>query len=344
AEQAAVAAAAAADAAAQAQLSGDQLALNSDRTVRAGEVVEGDMVVVGGDLRIDGRVNGDVAVASGDLILGKDAVVSGDAIVTGGKLVNEGGRVFGEMRAVGVGSVVADRVREHTAARHQVRLERPWFEPIGEGIAGLGSTLAFGLLLAGAGAVLVFYARPQLDRVSDAVRGSTWKAGGVGLAANFLAIPLFVLVVVGLAVTIVGIPLLLVVVPLYPVAVAAAAAYGVVAVAHALGERTAEQRGSYESAHRNAYTYLFTGIFILLAPLVASNLLGMTGFLGWLGTLMGIVARIIIWAAATIGVGAVILTRGGSLRNRWPWQRRGAVEEPVFDADADPAGRGAPHG
>src|SRR5690606_41969114 len=108
--------------------------------------------------------------------------------------------------------------------------------------AGLMSPLAFGLVVGGAGALLIFSGHRYLDTVSDTIRTSTVRSGGVGIAALFLVVPAFVVLVVALAVSIIGIPLLLVAVPLYPLVIAAAAAFGLLASAHALGERTAEQR------------------------------------------------------------------------------------------------------
>lgn len=337
---------------------GDQVSLNGDLVVGRNEVVEGNVVVMRGNLRIEGEVHGDVRVAAGSLHLAEGASIQGDAKVAGGnltnhgsihgdarvaggKLINQGGEIFGEMRADGVEAINGRTLRNgrSPAAAQAVRVQRSWFAPIGEGIAGLISTLAFGLVLAGMGAALIFYGFPQLEMVSDAVRRGTLRAGGAGLAASFLVLPAFVVMVVALAVTIVGIPLLLVAVPLYPVAVAAAAAFGILAVAHAIGERTAEQRGSFQPLHRNSYTYLFSGIGILLAPLAASHLIQMTGFLSTLGSILEVFSWILVCAAAIIGVGAVLLTRAGT-RRPGAFRPFGGAADPDAAFDHDLAGRG----
>lgn len=295
-------------AAAPAHRTGDVLNINGDRTIGPGELVEGDVVVLNGDLTVAGEVRGDVTVARGDLRLENGAVVTGDAVVTAGRLVNRGARVQGEMRVVDEGRAM--EVEGGVPVAGRVRLGRSWFAPIGRGLVGLMETLALGLVLAGVGVGLIFYGMPQLSRLSDTVRGSTGRAAAVGLAAHFLVLPAFLLGGVALFVTIIGIPLLLVYVPLFAVAVLAAAAVGVVTVAHALGERTVEQRGGYDTRHRNAYSYVFTGLALLLAPLVVANLLGMTGFLGFVGDLVGVFAGVLLWAATSVGIGAVLI--GGS--------------------------------
>jgi len=314
---------------------GQSRIVTGDRTIEAGQTID-EIVVVGGDLRVQGEVTGDAVVIDGDLILGETGRIMGDALVTGGRLVNEGGMVRGEMKSIdGPGlDIAAEAVRAATGAaaaatsaeaasaereatsRQQRRgSSDSWFDEIRRGMAGIISTLALGLVLAGIGAALVFYGRPYLETVSDTVRGETLRAGATGLAASFLVIPAFVVLIVALAVSIVGIPFLLVAVPLYPVAVFAAAVFGLLAVAHAIGERTAEQsRDALDLRYRNSYAYLLTGLGMLLMPHLAAHLISMTGFLGFIGTLLSIVTWIAIWAAATIGFGAVILSRAGRRR------------------------------
>jgi hypothetical protein len=269
-------------------------------------------------------------------------------VVTGGRVVDEGGRIRGEMRTLdgrgaetnrevrsapgAVASEVSREVARSTRAAARTSREargRQWFDPIRRGFAGIISTLALGIVLAGVGATLVFYGRAYLETVSDTVRSATLRAGATGLAASFLVIPAFVVLIVALAVSIVGIPFLLVAVPLYPLAIFAAAVLGLLAASHAIGERTAEQsREGVDYRYRNSYAYLFTGLGMLLTPLLAAHLIAMTGFLGFIGTLLKLVAWTAIWVASVIGFGAVVLSRAGT--------RRTFVAPPpegTFDAD-----------
>lgn len=340
--------------------------LTGDHTVAAGEEVE-DIVVIDGTLTVEGTVLGDAVVVGGDLFLESGGSVSGDAVVTGGQIVDHGGRVRGEMRVVNgtdqvrVGAAAAaiagshdavkgaraEAVMARNAARDAARdrgrehREDSWFGPIGRGFGDLVSALALGLVLAGIGAVLTFYGRPYLETVSDTVRTSTVRAGAVGLAAGFLIIPAFVVLLVALAVSIVGIPLLILAVPLYPLALAGAVGMGLLATAHAVGERTAEQRHeAFELRYRNSYSYLFTGLGMLVAPLVIASLLKMTGFLGFLGTLLQVITMLVIWLAATVGFGAVILSRAGTRRSFVV-----PTMDPTYDPDPlfDEPSMGSPH-
>jgi hypothetical protein len=330
---------------------GSQLSFNGYDVPR-GKVVDGDVVVPFGDVRVAGEVMGDVTVGKGNLVLTEGGVIHGDAVVTGGQLLNHGGRVFGEMRVnsddgdpdAAAARAYAERDRQQAAevrtSEHIVVRNGGWWGSIREGAEGLVSTITLGLILSLIGAGLVFYALPQLERVSGTIRRDTGRSAGVGIAANFLSVPAFLIGLVVLLVTIIGIPLLLLYVPLFWVALSAAAAFGLVAAAHAIGERTAEQSGSFGTMRRNAYSYTFTGIGLLLAPLFAAHLLELTGFLGWLGDLVEVLGTLVLWAAATVGFGAVVLTRAGT-RPGWPWQRAGMPYDPIFDEEPAFEGRGA---
>ncbi|MDQ3555208.1 MAG: polymer-forming cytoskeletal protein [Gemmatimonadota bacterium] len=298
--------------------------LKGDRAIGVGEVVEGDVLVVGGNLHVLGEVRGDARVAGGNLHnagrIGGDATVTGGTLtldsgsvvrgnvrVAGGELRREGGEVRGQVRIAD--SYTAPR---RAAERSQAaRLRGSWFAPIVEGITGIVSTLALALVLAGMGAAIVFYSLRHLETVSETIRASTLRSAVVGVAATFLIVPGFVAMVVLLAVSIVGIPLLLVAIPLYPVLVLAAAILGLLAAAYTLGEMTAERNGAAFGRHRHAYAYLFAGLAAGVAPLLGAHLLTITG-LGALSTLIKLAVALAVWVATSVGLGAVILSRVGT--------------------------------
>lgn len=298
-------------------------------TVAAGTVQPGDVTVVGGDLRVKGRISGNAVVVNGQLILEPNGLVLGDAVVTGGRIVESGGRVRGDMRSVAAPTNVTPEAHAPAAAaapqsRPRVRVDvnvdaadgtqrrgSGWLRRVTSALAGAASVVALAMLLAGAGGALVFYARFYLKNVSETVRASVLRSAGAGFAAGFLILPAFLVLLVALLVSLVGIPLLLVAVPLYPAAVVAALGFGLLAVAHAIGEYTAERKHSLEPRHRNSYAYLFSGLVLLFAPAVAGYLLEMAPFLGFIGVLVRFLALAAICAAATVGFGAVILSRGG---------------------------------
>ena len=67
---------------------------------------------------------------------------------------------------------------------------------------------------------------------------------------------------------------------------------------------------------------------MMMSPLVAAHLIGMTGFLGFIAVLLKILTGMAIWACCTVGLGGVILSRGGRRRTFVP-----PAPEVPFDSD-----------
>lgn len=189
------------------------------------------------------------------------------------------------------------------------------FRSIWEGFTGIISTLALYVVLLGLGFAAVFFGRKYLEGVADTARHHTLRSWGVGFAASFLALPVFILGMIALAVSIVGIPALIAWVPLFPVAVMLAALFGYLAVGHAMGEAMAERRlqGTDWFSRGNSYYYIMTGLGMLLALFLAASVVRMAG--PWLGFVRGtltFLGVVLTWAAITIGFGAVLLSRAGT--------------------------------
>lgn len=294
--------------------------------------VQGSVEVSGGPFENTGTVAGDAEVSGSTLT--NRGTIQGDAEVSGGKLINAGGRVFGEMVALDASAPAAGR-REHGGGHDAAGTPRARHDAsslIGDEVGRMGSVLAFALLLAALGAVLIHQAYPRLERVSDEVRRDPVRAGVIGFAASILVLPVAIAAVVGLALTIVGI----LAIPLVPVAVAALFLFGLLSAAHAVGERIAERSRSFDARYRNGYGHLLAGVGLLLAPLLLAHLLELTGFLGWLGALVEFLAWLLLYLVTIIGTGAVVQTRAGG----WLERRRHAgnaafAPDPLF---TDPAG------
>ena len=82
-------------------LSNPALRVLQSFSLKAGETVR-QIVVVGGDATIDGRVDGDVVVILGQAQLGATAVIEGSFVVVGGTgVIAEGAQVHGDVFALG---------------------------------------------------------------------------------------------------------------------------------------------------------------------------------------------------------------------------------------------------
>jgi hypothetical protein len=236
-----------------------------------------------------------------------------------------------------------ERLAERDAMIERTRPARrvvDWFAPfrhIWGGLMGVISLLVTYAVLLGMGVAIVFFdGRRYLEAVADTARQSTVRSFLVGLAGSFLLLPAWILGIVALAISILGIPLLLVWVPLFPVAVTLAVLLGYLAVSHAAGEALAERRfyGSDWFQKANSYYYLATGLGLLLVLFVAANVVQMAGpWLGFLDGLLSFFGIILTWAAATIGFGAVLLTRAGT-RPVTSGLAREAREADLFEEDS----------
>jgi hypothetical protein len=201
------------------------------------------------------------------------------------------------------------------------------------GLSGVVSiAILFGVIFAIAFATIFFGGRRFIEGVADTARAATTRSLLVGVAASFLVIPAFVLGIIALAISIVGIPALIVWVPLFPVAVGLAILLGYIAVAHAAGESLAERRFYTADWFQrgNSYYFLLSGLGLMLAPFIALNVVRMAG--PWLGFLSGIllaVGVVMTWAALSIGLGAVLLSRAGTR----PVKGTAPVAEPEIYAE-----------
>jgi hypothetical protein len=190
------------------------------------------------------------------------------------------------------------------------------FRHVFRGLTGVAQWAIFYAVVFGiAFATIFFGGRRYIEAVADTARTSTTRSLLVGLAASFLVIPAFFLGIIALAISIVGIPVLIAWIPLFPVAVGLAILLGYIGVAHAAGEALAERRfyATDWFQRGNSYYFLMTGLGLLVAPFVAVNVIRMAGpWLGFLGGIFAAIGVVVMWAALSIGLGAVLLTRGGT--------------------------------
>jgi hypothetical protein len=187
---------------------------------------------------------------------------------------------------------------------------------ISQGIAGIFSLIiTYAVLFAIAFVTIMFGGRKYIEGVGDTARNATGRSMLVGLAACFLVIPAFILGIIALVISIVGIPGLLVWVPGYPVAVVLALMLGYLGVAHAAGESLAERRFYANDWFQrgNSYYFLLSGLGLLIAFFLASQVVYMAGpWLRAVGGIMLFLGFAVTFFALCTGLGAVLLSRGGT--------------------------------
>lgn len=304
---------------------GERLALivHDDFLLQREQLVDGNLALLEGDLALEGTVRGDVLILDGVLRLRPDGLVEGDVLQVGGTVEEEGGRMAGELLSLRplspeVAPTTPPAVRERERAERartvaRERRERGFLSRtarnFGRALEGLVATGSAFLGLGILGLILVYFARPQLERVADTTRRSFGRSFAMGFAGQILFLPA-VLILTVLVVTIL-------VLPFFVLGVAMAALVGYLAAAHAAGEIFARRRYRYEWLERlrrsNSYYYVLSGLALLLLPFALAALLWVFGDLaGFLRGLFIFVAVVGTWILSTAGFGAVLLTRGGT--------------------------------
>jgi hypothetical protein len=282
---------------------GDRVQFGSSIHIREGEVVDGDVVAIGGAVTIDGEVRGDVVAVGGGMTLGPKASISDNVVVVGGPLNRDpGARVGGRVQTVGVGSMNFGDWR-WTANP----LWLFWGSMVGAAFA-LVFTLTRLAILCLLAALVVLFGRSYMERTADHAATETVKAGAIGLLAQLLFIPVLVITIVILVMTIIGIPLLLLL-PFVFLGLGIVGVIGFTAVGYRLGGLLLARLGW---SAENPYTTTIAGIVLVMSPLILARLLGLIGVVMVPFTFgLGLIGMLLEYVAWTVGFGAVALTRFG---------------------------------
>lgn len=264
-----------------------------DRTIAAGTSVNGPIAVARGTLDVFGTVNGDVAVIGGDILVHRGARVTGDAWAAGGRVIIDGGAIDGEKRSVTSVPTTPKKAAPPLGTWDSIKLTIGWFALLM--IIGLG--------------VMVF-AEVNLDGVVIALERGFGRAFWIGLAGQLLALPGLLVLVVALAITVIGALLIPFAIVAYVVAAAGLVTLGFLAVARLTGGAFASDRGttSPRGVHLRA---LFIG---LVAYCVVWLVAAIFAWSPLMSAILRPIAVAVTWVAATVGLGAALTSRGGTVR------------------------------
>ena len=309
--------------------SGERVKVGDSVEVLAGELVQGDVVSIGGDVDVKGVVDGDVVAVGGNVILHEGAEVSGDAVAVGGRVKEIGHAIVrGEKVSVNV-PIPLFGLRDHELGMPRfMRLFLGW---------KLGF-LAVGLVLC-----LLFnaVAGQRLDVVSRRVEAEPGQSFLIGLLGAF-GTPIAMLIsFLLLAITVIGLllfPVLLILVWLVMLG-------GFAAVAIAVGRRMAQggDLGGLPPSN-SSYRNLTVGFLVLQGFLIVGMIL--TALASWgpirpIGVLLGVLGVFVVIFASIVGFGAALLSRLGTQAPGLPaWSGTAGGPPPSFAGMAAPPGGG----
>ena len=269
-------------------LSGDVVAIGGNVTV-AGKI-DGDCVSIGGNVNLkDGaEVEGDVVCMGGTLTLGDSVKVGSDAVSLWGRLKSSpSSKVYGHSSEVGVGR-----------AFHPVGVFNQ-HQGAGSRVLGFIGRIVWVLLLVGMG-LLAFSVFPgRMRRLADTVHQRGLVTFLAGMAGWILWLPAVVL----LCITLVGIPVAILFIVFTPIM----ALLGYLAVAEIVGKRMVER---LNFAPVTGTKIMLVGVVSLEAAVLLGKFLGFIGsFLHYFGMLLAVLGWSVIFVAVTMGFGAFLLTR-----------------------------------
>ena len=174
--------------------------------------------------------------------------------------------------------------------------------------------------------VLVF-AGDYLEGVVESLEGRFGRSFWAGIATQLALAPVLALLVVALAVTILGVLLIPFAIVAFVLAVAGSITLGFLAMARITGESVAPAASKRYSARGAAlrgargWRVLYMGLWVLASAFTWAPIVE---------TVLRAVAVAITWVAATAGLGAAVISRGGTRRsaptaslaavNDIPWQ------------------------
>jgi hypothetical protein len=271
-----------------------------DFSIGSGESREGDLLIVNGDADLYGRLTGNLVTVDGDVTLHSGAYVSGSVLAYGGEVHDAGGQVTGEIQTLGA----PDSTPPAPAARATA------VAPITHALRNVAGLAGIFLTLLAIGFGLVLLGRPNLEIISDTVTHTFGRSFAVGLLAQVLAVPTFVVLILGLILSVVGILLVPFAAIAYVLVLSVALLAGALAVAHAIGETYTRRRMAQGTlmGSPSSYRYVLTGLAGIVLLWAGWAAFGWVPVLGWIA--FG-AAALVTWMLFTVGLGAALLSRIG---------------------------------
>jgi hypothetical protein len=253
-----------------------------------------------GRIDVHGTVRGNVVAIGEDVIVHRGGRITGDAVSVGGTVVLDGGTVEGEMRSI-----------SEVVAPIAAPVQRAGFLDVLGDMQDVMGALVIMVLL---GFATLVFAEDRLRVVTETIEQRFSRSMMFGLVAEVSFIPTMIIVPLLLVITIVGIVLA----PFAVVAIgllgAALALLGFLAMSRVAGQALtrsaapASPRG-VELRSMLAGLFFFFGLWLLAA---------MLGWVPILGSVLRALAVVLTWAAVTVGLGAAVISRGGSRRRTVP--------------------------
>ena len=271
-------------------IQGGIVKFKDDLEIAANEVVQGDAIVVMGDVLIDGRIEGDLVVVLGNLSLSETAEVDGQIITVLGRLDRAVGAEVGALTVVNPDEALLPSV---------------FSGETGDWIGFWGWQALFVLLVFLVLLMVALASRDRLDRLFTTLTDRPAECLGVGLLMALVGHLVLLGLGAILVLTVIGIPVAILV--FLAVALLDLAAVGVASVV--VGRHICS-RGDRECT--NLWREVLIGMVVLHVPAVVAALLGVAGVPFLVVLLISWLSRAVKFLAFCFGLGALVLGRFGT--------------------------------
>jgi hypothetical protein len=266
-----------------------------NRSVDAQTRVDGPIAVAKGNLDVYGTINGDAVVVGGNLRVHSGGHVTGEAWAIAGSVIIDGGTVDGQRRAIPIArpGLPASKPHAPLTTWQSAKLVVGWFALLM--IIGLG--------------VMVF-ADSNLDGVVVALEKGFSRSFWVGIAGQVALLPGLITLLAALAATGIGLLLIPFAIVVYIIAAAGIITLGFLAVARLTGGAITSDHGATSPRGVNLRA-LVSGLAIFLGIWMVAALFTWSPVAG---AILRIIAIALTWVAATLGLGAAMISRAGTQR------------------------------
>lgn len=284
---------------------GEIIRFGQDIHVSEDQTVQGDVVAMGGDVTIEGKVTGSVTAMGGDVHLMPGARVDQDVVCLGGTLVEEPGATVGGQRV--------------TAPRSSgAQFMLPFLGAIGAGFEIMGKLLGV-LFLLGLSWLVVKLAPGRTKDALSLIERDGGAAFMMGLLLWALIIPSVIMLAIAMAllcITIIGIPLAAALAVAYVAFFVIAAFWGSV-IGHTLIGGLLH--GRFRGPAPSLGVAVIWGVLAVEGLTIAAALFGFLPIFGFVGGLMKFVYIVLSLVLVTLGAGSLVLSeyRKQSVQRWW---------------------------
>lgn len=270
-----------------------------NQEVPAGTTHQGTFAVARGNLDVRGRITGDAIAVHGDITIHPGGSVAGNVTAIDGRVRTAGGIVDGDVRSIrGITGSILTAAAAHVAEDEPVTT---W--------GAIKMVIGWFAILFAIGIGVLLFAERNLDGVVTALEQQFSRSFWVGVLAQLAAIPVLLLVLLGLAISLIGILLVPFAIVAYVIALAGLCTLGFLAVARFTGRAFFRDRANSRAVTLQSLSIglvIYLGLWLLAAIFVWSPMAG---------SMLRAVAFAGSWVALTFGLGATLLTRAGTQKD-----------------------------